>query len=109
MVSAGWIADYPDPEDFVGKLFESTSTLNRIGYANAEVDALIRRAAVERDQELRFRLYREAEQLVIDDAAIIPTFWPVDHLLVRNCVKNWPDLGTVVPKFRYIEIDPSKD
>ena len=109
MVSAGWIADYPDPEDFVGKLFESTSTLNRIGYANAEVDALIRRAAVERDQELRFRLYREAEQFVIDDAAIIPTFWPVDHLLVRNCVKNWPDLGTVVPKFRYIEIDPSKD
>ena len=107
MYSTGWIADYPDPENFVGKLFASTSRLNHSGYSNDRVDALLDEAATLQDQEARYRLYHQAEQIIIDDAPIIPTFWTVGHYLVRECVQNWTDPGTIVPKYRYIEIDTS--
>ncbi len=109
MYAAGWIADYPDPENFLGKLFASASTLSHTGYANPRVDALLDEAATTRDEERRRRLYLEAEQLVIDDAPIIPTFWGIDHYLVRDCVQNWPEVGTVVPTYRFIEIDTTRE
>ena len=107
MYSAGWIADYPDPENFLGKLFSGESRLNHTGYASERVDALLAEAATLGDQEARYRLYHQAEQLIIDDAPIIPTFWTISHYLVRECVQNWVDPGTIVPKYRYIEIDTS--
>lgn len=108
MYGAGWIADYPDPENFIGKLFGTDSGVNHTGYSNARVDALLREAATLRDDEQRYRLYREAEQIIIDEAPAIPTFWAVDHYLVRDCVRNWPSVGTIVPKYRYIEIDTTR-
>ncbi len=107
MYSAGWIADYPDPENFLGKLFSGESRLNHTGYENEQVDALLDEAATLQDQEARYRLYHQAEQLILDDAPVIPTFWTISHYLVRECVQNWVDPGTIVPKYRYIEIDTS--
>jgi oligopeptide transport system substrate-binding protein len=106
MFSAGWAADYPDPEDFIDKLFASDSPQNEQGYKNTQVDALLKQARTERDRNKRFQLYREAEQKILDDAAIIPDFWPVEHLLVKPCVKNWPNVSMTVPKYRFLEIDP---
>ena len=37
--SSGWIADYPDPQNFLDLLFYSTSSQNHTGYANPTVDA----------------------------------------------------------------------
>ncbi len=107
MYSAGWIADYPDPENFVGKLFSSKSRLNYTGYASERLDAILDEAAILPDQEARYRLYHQAEQIILDDAPIIPTFWAITHYLVRECVQNWVDPGTIVPKYRHIEIAAS--
>ncbi|OAI39552.1 hypothetical protein AYO38_01550 [bacterium SCGC AG-212-C10] len=104
MYSAGWAADYPDPEDFLDKLFNSTSPLNRLGYANPDVDKLLLQARVEADATKRTALYAQAEQKIIDDVAVIPDFWPVEHLLVKPCVKNWTETSMSVPKYRFIEI-----
>ena len=104
MSADGWSADYPDPENFLGKLFSSTSPLNYTGYKNDEVDRLLNQARSESDRQRRYSLYAEAEQKFIDDAAIIPTFWPVDHLLVKPCVKDYPTAPMTIPKYRYIDI-----
>ncbi|MCK9518142.1 MAG: peptide ABC transporter substrate-binding protein [Dehalococcoidia bacterium] len=104
MSSDGWSADYPDPENFLGKLFASNSPLNYTGYENPEVDALLDEAREADDREQRYRLYAEAEQKFVDDAAIVPTFWSVTHLLVKPCVKDYPPVPMTVPKYRYIDI-----
>ncbi|GAB4320929.1 MAG: ABC transporter substrate-binding protein [Dehalococcoidia bacterium] len=109
MYAAGWIADYADPEDFIAKLFESDSPQNELGYVNPEVDRLIAEARVETDQERRFALYHQAEQIVLDDVAVIPTYWPVAHELVKSCVKNWPVTPMTIPKYRYLELEASRD
>lgn len=107
MSADGWAADYPDPENFLGKLFGTGSPLNYTGYTNAEVDKLLEQARTETDRERRYADYQQAEQAFLDDAAVIPTFWPVDHLLVKSCVKNYPNTSMSIPKYRYIDI--SKD
>ena len=104
MFSAGWAADYPDPEDFLDKLFYSESPQNEQGYKEAQVDSLLEQARVETDATKRYGLYSQVEQKILDDAVIIPDFWPVEHLLVKPCVKNWPSISMTVPKYRYLEI-----
>jgi ABC-type oligopeptide transport system substrate-binding subunit len=107
MLDQGWAADYPDPEDFLGKLFASDSPLNYTKYKNDEVDALLQQARRESDRTKRFALYSRAEQKIIDDATTIPTFWPVEHTLIKPCVKNYPEVSMTIPKYRYVEIDPN--
>jgi oligopeptide transport system substrate-binding protein len=104
MQSDGWAADYPDPESFIGKLFESSSPLNYTKYTNPRVDDLIRQARTSLDRERRYELYAEAEQIVLDDAVVIPTFWPVDHFVVKPCVKGYPDASMTISRFRFVEI-----
>jgi oligopeptide transport system substrate-binding protein len=107
-LSEGWIADYPDPEDFIAKLFQSESELNHSNYSNDEVDDLIRQAEESDDERERFDLLTEAEQIILDDAVTIPLFWPVDHVLIKPCVVGYPIVPMSVPKYRYVEIDPTK-
>ena len=104
MHSDGWSADYPDPEDFLGKLFASDSQLNYIKYKNDEVDALLNQARTEQDRAKRYTLYAQAEQKIVDDAVVIPTFWPVEHTLVKSCVQGLPNTSMTIPKYRYVDI-----
>lgn len=69
-----WLADAPDPDQFLFKLFHSKSPRNYTGYANPALDDLVQRARAERDDMRRVDLYRRAEQIVLDDAVVIPFF-----------------------------------
>jgi peptide/nickel transport system substrate-binding protein/oligopeptide transport system substrate-binding protein len=69
-----WFADVPDPDNFLAKLFHSRSPRNFFGYANPAVDDLLAHARADTDLLRRVDLYRRAEQLIMDDAPIIP-FW----------------------------------
>jgi len=69
-----WYADVPDPDNFLFKLFHSKSSRNFFGYANAEVDELLVQARNEPDAQRRVERYRRAEQLVLDDAVIMPVW-----------------------------------
>jgi peptide/nickel transport system substrate-binding protein/oligopeptide transport system substrate-binding protein len=69
-----WFADVPDPDNFLHKLFHSRSPRNFFGYTNPVVDGLLLQARRERDLQRGVELYRKAEQLIIDDAPIIPVW-----------------------------------
>lgn len=106
MLSDGWSADYPDPENFLGKLFASDSPLNYTKYKNVDVDALLLKGRTETDRTKRYGFYNQAEQKIVDDASIIPLFWLVDYQVIKPCVKDYPAVSMTVPKYRYISIDP---
>ena len=71
ILSIGWCADYPDPENFADILFHTGSKQNQTQYSNPEIDALLEQARVERDIEKRFELYRLIEQRIVDDIPAI--------------------------------------
>jgi oligopeptide transport system substrate-binding protein len=71
LLQEGWCADYPDPENFLDVLFHSDSDQNHAYYENPTFDVIIETARSEPDIERRLELYREAEQMLLDDAPIL--------------------------------------
>lgn len=105
MFSVGWIADYPDPQDFLDILFHSQSLDNRTGYSNPEVDRLLEQARVEQDQEQRFDLYRQAEQIIVDEAPWVPLAHGVEYWLTKSYVKGMIYPPMIIPKLKYVSIN----
>lgn len=69
----GWSMDFPDPSNFLDILFHSRAihdhdSENKAFYRNAELDALLDRARVERDRTRRAEMYRRASRILVDDA-----------------------------------------
>ncbi|KFA87106.1 ABC transporter substrate-binding protein, partial [Archangium violaceum] len=71
----GWIADYPDPDNFLHfHLNSKAQTVYSMGYRNVEFDALTVEARTTIDPERRKQLYRLAEKIAYDECPIIPIF-----------------------------------
>ncbi len=84
---SGWVADYPDPENFLDLLLSSHILDGK--YVNDRFDSLVKNARTERSREARLRMYGEAEQLLIDEAGIFPLFHVNDYILVRSRVQGF--------------------
>ena len=103
MFDIGWIADYPDPENFLDILFYSDSSNNHTNYNNPEVDALLEKARVETDETLRFSIYNEVEQTILDDAPWIPLWYSGErYLLVKPNVHDYLLTPLIIPKLRHV-------
>jgi len=89
MFSYGWVADYPDPQNFLEVLFGSGSENNKGEYSNTNVDDLLTQAAIEQNSEARFELYREAEHMIIDDAPCLPLWFSQNYVLIKPYVKGY--------------------
>lgn len=100
----GWVADYPDPQNFLEVLFHSESSQNHGNYSNPEVDALLDEARRTQDTEARLELYRQAEQMILSDAAWVPLYFGVENWLVKPYVQDFEIPPLKIPKFQYVSI-----
>lgn len=80
MWRSGWLADYPDPENFLNIFVGSDETqeiaaINPFKYNSQEFNNLFERAKRETNGEERMRLYAACDQLIIDDAVVMPLFY----------------------------------
>lgn len=81
-----WGADFPDPESLLLTLFGTGQADNYVGYSNAAFDDLLQQAAAEQDPQLRVELYTQANQLLMDDAVVLPFYYDRSYMLVRPWV-----------------------
>jgi oligopeptide transport system substrate-binding protein len=102
--SLGWVADYVDPQNFLDIKFYSESANNETMYSNPEVDALLEEARTEQDQAKRFKLYQQAEEIIVQDVPWIPLFHGKNNALVKPYVKGYFITPFVIPRLRYISI-----
>ncbi len=103
MFSLGWIADYPDPQNFLDVLLHSDSQSNHTNYSNSEVDRLLEEARTERDRDRRFQLYNQIEQMILDDAPWVWTWFSGEgYALIKPEVSDYFLLQMSIPKYRYI-------
>lgn len=104
--SLAWQADYPDPHTFVDVLFRTGSSINNTNYSNPEVDALLEQANIEADPVRRIKLYQEAEEMIVEDAAWLPLWWGVEgKVLVKQRVGGMTFPPLSVPIYQYVYID----
>jgi len=86
----GWQADYIDPQNFLEILFHSQSEDNDSAYSNAEVDAALEKAAVERDEEARLKMYQDIEKMILEDLPVAPFYQSTKrHVLVKPYVEGY--------------------
>ncbi|HLV79088.1 MAG TPA: peptide ABC transporter substrate-binding protein [Chthonomonadaceae bacterium] len=86
---SNWVADYPDPQDFLSTLFVSTAPLDRTGYKDPAFDALCARADAEPDPAIRAGLYSRANRILMDDAPVLPLVFTPRIILVQPNVQSW--------------------
>lgn len=93
----GWISDYPDPESFLSLLasgnvpddLKERSFPNSTRFKNARFDSLFAQACREVDDKKRFELYMQADQVQIDEGALMPIFYDEIYRLVQKSVKDF--------------------
>jgi peptide/nickel transport system substrate-binding protein/oligopeptide transport system substrate-binding protein len=86
-----WIADYPDPENFLTVLFHSRNVGapgNTSRYRNPRVDRLLDEADVMTPGRARDGRYHEAEQIIIDEAAWVSLYHYSSRALIKPFVKG---------------------
>jgi ABC-type oligopeptide transport system substrate-binding subunit/class 3 adenylate cyclase len=89
-VSIGvWVADYPDPHNFLGEGLWLPPQQG-LAWRNKAYDGLLGRAKRIQDQGKRMRLYRQAEQILAEQAPIVPLLYTRWDMLVKPWVSRYP-------------------
>jgi oligopeptide transport system substrate-binding protein len=83
-----WIGDYVDPTTFLD-LFRRGGGNNRTGWSDTRYDALLDLAARAGDGAARLALLRQAEQLLLEAAPILPLFIYTQVRLVSPRLCGW--------------------
>jgi oligopeptide transport system substrate-binding protein len=86
---ASWYGDYYDPTTFLD-VFKSNSENNYSDWRVPAYDAILRKAELELDHEKRFKLLSEGENMLLEEAAILPLYQYVGHYLFRPNVHGIP-------------------
>jgi peptide/nickel transport system substrate-binding protein len=82
----GWLADYPDPHNFVQPFMHSAGAFSAWqGYSNPTVDDLIMQGISEIDPAKRQQIYYQLQQIYHDDVPSVP----IDQALGRHYERDW--------------------
>ncbi|MCP5128151.1 MAG: peptide ABC transporter substrate-binding protein [Pseudomonadales bacterium] len=103
----GWIGDYVDPNNFLD-LFLTGGGNNNTGFASPEYDDLVlRKAPQATTKEERFRIFYEAETLLMEQMPIIPIYTYTSKHLIQPSVKGLPSnlMDSVNMKYVWLEAD----
>ena len=105
MAGATWIADFDDAGTFLD-LLQSSSGNNYGRYRNPRFDFLYAQANQLVDLKARGAMLNQAEQLALDDFAVIPTRFQVTTDIVEPYVKGWISNVRNFNRSRWLWIDP---
>jgi len=100
-----WIADYPDAENYLSVFYsKNPAPPNYTRYKSPEFDALFEKAITETNDSLRYKLYQQADQIMINDAPVVPLWYDeVIHLIQPN-VKGFPANALNLLELRTVQI-----
>lgn len=87
---ASWIADYPDAENYFSVFYSrNPSPPNYTRYNNTAFDALYEQSTREPDDSIRYKLYQQMDQMIINDAPVVPVWYDMVIHLVQPQVQNF--------------------
>ncbi|MEU8776698.1 ABC transporter substrate-binding protein [Streptomyces sp. NPDC048606] len=81
----GWIADFPDADNFMAPLVGADSSMNN-GFSDRLVDELITRTQAHSDRAAAAGDFRELQRLVSQHVPIVPIWQKKDYVLSRESV-----------------------
>ena len=105
----GWIADYPDAENFLQLFYGPNSSPgpNHSNYSNPEFDVLYEKVRVMQDSPQRTKLYEDMADIIIEDCPWIFLHTPLSSVLKHDFVLNYKphDFPYGMVKYQYIDTE----
>lgn len=93
----GWVADYPSPESFLSIFYgeavpadpNAVSFPNTVRYVNPEYDKYFKLGRDSRNQDSAYAYFLKAEQILVNDAPLIPLWYESNYRLISSRLKNF--------------------
>ncbi len=88
---ASWIADYPDPENYLSMFYTQNFTPNGPNYtffSDSLFDAKYSVVRKEVDEDLRIQTSQQADSIVMENAPVVPLFYDQVIRFYHNNIKN---------------------
>lgn len=106
---SGWIADYPDADTYLslfygGNIKENSKYINAFKFKNAAYDANYLKACKELDYSKRLNYIEKCDQLLIDEAVVIPLINEDFITMINSRVRNFETNSLEVLDFSTIFI-----
>ena len=102
---ASWIADYPDAENYLGVFYgKNPAPPNYTRYKNPVYDALYEKAIAEKNDTIRYSIYQQMDQLIINDAPVVPLWYDIAIHLVHTNIINFEPTGLNLLELRRVKI-----
>jgi peptide/nickel transport system substrate-binding protein len=89
---ASWLADYADGENFLSMFYSKNKVPfgpNYTAFYNKDFDRLFEQSYYETDNEKRFELYRKMDQMVMDQASVVPLFYDQSVVMLQNNISGY--------------------
>ena len=107
----GWIADYPDPENFMFLLWSEMARSksggpNSANFSDPEFDALFLKMKARENDAERLALIREMRQILERERPWIELIHPESYVLRHDWLRNVKPPGLSNPSVKYRNLDP---
>jgi oligopeptide transport system substrate-binding protein len=108
----GWVADYPDAENFMFLLTSDMARTknngpNTANFSDPEFDRLFLAMKARENDPERLEIIRKMRSIVEDQCPWIELYHPEDYALLHSWVHNVKSAGLSVPTLKYQDLDPS--
>jgi ABC-type transport system substrate-binding protein len=108
----GWNADYPDPENLFFLLYGANSKVkyggeNAVNYQNAEFDSLFEKMRNMDNNEQRYQIIQQLQEIVRHDAPWVFGFHPKNFSLFHSWYKNLKPHSMANNRLKYTRIETS--
>lgn len=97
-----WNADYPDPHNFLGAMMERYV----VGWKHEAFLRLLRKAQRTTDQAQRMRLFRLSEEILVEQAPLIPILYWQKPMLLKPWVRHYPLSAVEYGFYHQVVIEP---
>lgn len=103
-----WLADYPDGENYLS-LFYSKNKIpfgpNYTGFSNKQFDALFEQAYHVNDNEQRYALYRQMDNIVMQESPVVVLYYDKLANLYQNDVSGYSNNAQNLLVLKRVKID----
>ncbi len=99
----GWLADYPDPDNFVFPFMHSQGTFAAWQqYSNPTVDSLVESGINTPDGSARQQIYYDLQEIYFDDVPSVTIVQPLGRHFEHDWVRGWY-YNPIYPGFYYYQ------
>ena len=109
MSSGGWVADYPDPEDFLILLYGPNAPPgpNASAFSNPEYDRLFEEVKAMDDTPEREALIHKMIAIVVEECPMIFNFHAPSYVLRHSWIRNGKSHSISGNYAKYIRVEPA--